>query len=146
MFQGGVYYFNIFDNYAAAGWCLLIISFFQVIAVSWIFGIDKFWDKVCEMIGYRPFPWFKWCWFVISPISIAVSWRRQIQHDTIKPIYFRVSVSSASSTTSLFVIIKYMFIQRGVWSWLGCWLFLLYFGFPELPFTSFFAPMEHLWR
>nr|XP_039263048.1 sodium- and chloride-dependent taurine transporter-like isoform X1 [Styela clava] len=70
--QGGVYVLNIFDNYAAAGWCMLFISFFQCGSISWLFGIKKFWSRICEMVGFKPFPWFKWCWCILTPISTAV--------------------------------------------------------------------------
>jgi len=72
--QGGVYVLNIFDNYAAAGWCLLFISFCECTAVGWMFGIDRFWNIVCDMIGFRPrLSWFKWCWNILTPLSTAVS-------------------------------------------------------------------------
>uniref|UniRef100_A0A8C6TLF5 Transporter n=1 Tax=Neogobius melanostomus TaxID=47308 RepID=A0A8C6TLF5_9GOBI len=28
---------------------------------------DRFMDDVARMIGYRPFPWMKWCWAFITP-------------------------------------------------------------------------------
>lgn len=69
--QGGVYVLNIFDRYACSGWCMLFISFFQCVAVSWIFGINKYWDRVCEMVGFRPFPWIKYSWSVMTPLATA---------------------------------------------------------------------------
>jgi solute carrier family 6 GABA transporter-like protein 6/8/11/12/13 len=71
--NGGVYILNIFDNYAAAGWSLLFLGFCECIAMAWLFGIDKFWDIVCDMIGFRPrFPLFKWCWAFITPVCTAI--------------------------------------------------------------------------
>ncbi|CAK8675192.1 unnamed protein product [Clavelina lepadiformis] len=71
--QGGVYILNIFDNYAAAGWSLLFVSFCQCVAVAWIFGIKKYWAIVCDMIGFKPrISWFKWCWFALTPASTIV--------------------------------------------------------------------------
>lgn len=71
-FQGGVYVLHIFDNYGAAGWCLLAVGFFQCIGIAWIFGINKYWDRVCEMIGYHPIPWFKYCWLIVTPVATMV--------------------------------------------------------------------------
>uniref|UniRef100_A0A674EW85 Transporter n=1 Tax=Salmo trutta TaxID=8032 RepID=A0A674EW85_SALTR len=28
---------------------------------------DRFMDDIARMIGYRPFPWMKWCWSFITP-------------------------------------------------------------------------------
>lgn len=36
-------------------------------------GADRFMDDVARMIGYRPFPWMKWCWSFITPCVCMVS-------------------------------------------------------------------------
>uniref|UniRef100_A0A672QF67 Transporter n=1 Tax=Sinocyclocheilus grahami TaxID=75366 RepID=A0A672QF67_SINGR len=67
VFQGGMYVFQLFDYYAASGVCLLWVAFFECIAVAWVYGADNFYDAIEEMIGYRPNPWMKWSWTVITP-------------------------------------------------------------------------------
>uniref|UniRef100_A0A8C1RW60 Transporter n=1 Tax=Cyprinus carpio TaxID=7962 RepID=A0A8C1RW60_CYPCA len=64
---GGMYVFQLFDYYAASGVCLLWVAFFECIAVAWVYGADNFYDAIEEMIGYRPNPWMKWSWTVITP-------------------------------------------------------------------------------
>uniref|UniRef100_A0AAY4B357 Transporter n=1 Tax=Denticeps clupeoides TaxID=299321 RepID=A0AAY4B357_9TELE len=66
--QGGMYVFQLFDYYAASGVCLLWVAFFECIAVAWVYGADNFYDAIEDMIGYRPNPWMKWCWTVITPL------------------------------------------------------------------------------
>uniref|UniRef100_H2YMK5 Transporter n=1 Tax=Ciona savignyi TaxID=51511 RepID=H2YMK5_CIOSA len=67
--QGGVYVFNMYDNYAAAGWCLFFIGICECVTVSYIYGISKFWGHVCHMLGFEPrIPWFKYAWAVVAPI------------------------------------------------------------------------------
>ncbi|KAH0630190.1 hypothetical protein JD844_012904 [Phrynosoma platyrhinos] len=66
--EGGMYVFQLFDYYAASGVCLLWVAFFECIAVAWVYGADKFYDAIEDMIGYRPGPWMKWSWIVITPI------------------------------------------------------------------------------
>lgn len=71
--NGGIYVFHIFDNYAAAGWCLLFLGMCECVAMSWCFGIDRFYAGVCDMIGFVPaVPFFKWSWAVVTPLSTSV--------------------------------------------------------------------------
>ncbi|KAI1892384.1 hypothetical protein AGOR_G00132810 [Albula goreensis] len=66
--EGGMYVFQLFDYYAASGVCLLWVAFFECIAVAWVYGVDNFYDAIEDMIGYRPNPWMKWSWTVITPL------------------------------------------------------------------------------
>ncbi|KAJ8371511.1 hypothetical protein AAFF_G00307900 [Aldrovandia affinis] len=66
--KGGMYVFQLFDYYAASGVCLLWVAFFECIAVAWVYGVDNFYDAIEDMIGYRPNPWMKWSWAVITPV------------------------------------------------------------------------------
>uniref|UniRef100_A0A670I660 Transporter n=1 Tax=Podarcis muralis TaxID=64176 RepID=A0A670I660_PODMU len=66
--EGGMYVFQLFDYYAASGVCLLWVAFFECIAVAWVYGADNFYDAIEDMIGYRPGPWMKWSWIIITPV------------------------------------------------------------------------------
>uniref|UniRef100_A0A674N1H8 Solute carrier family 6 member 6 n=1 Tax=Takifugu rubripes TaxID=31033 RepID=A0A674N1H8_TAKRU len=66
--KGGMYVFQLFDYYAASGVCLLWVAFFECIAVAWVYGVDNFYDAIEDMIGYRPNPWMKWSWTIITPV------------------------------------------------------------------------------
>nr|XP_032828162.1 sodium- and chloride-dependent GABA transporter 3-like [Petromyzon marinus] len=65
--EGGMYIFQLFDYYAASGMCLLFVAVFESICIGWIYGGDRFYDNIEDMIGYRPFPLIKWCWMFVTP-------------------------------------------------------------------------------
>ncbi|XP_065218799.1 sodium- and chloride-dependent taurine transporter-like [Planococcus citri] len=66
--EGGMYVFQIFDFYAASGMVLLCICFFESICIAYFYGVDKFYDDITRMVGYRLMPWFKYCWMYFTPV------------------------------------------------------------------------------
>ncbi|GMS95197.1 hypothetical protein PENTCL1PPCAC_17372, partial [Pristionchus entomophagus] len=65
--RGGFYVFQLFDFYAASGWALLWLLFFECIAISWSVGINRWYDHMHSMIGYYPSSWWKFCWVFATP-------------------------------------------------------------------------------
>ncbi|TEA40376.1 hypothetical protein DBR06_SOUSAS23610004, partial [Sousa chinensis] len=65
--EGGMYIFQLFDYYACSGTCLLFLSVFEVICIGWVYGADRFYDNVEDMIGYRPWPLVKISWLFLTP-------------------------------------------------------------------------------
>uniref|UniRef100_A0A669EV82 Transporter n=1 Tax=Oreochromis niloticus TaxID=8128 RepID=A0A669EV82_ORENI len=73
LMEGGMYVFQLFDYYAASGMCLLFMSIFETVCIAWVYGADRFYDNIEDMIGYRPGPYIKCCWLFFSPGTFAFS-------------------------------------------------------------------------
>uniref|UniRef100_A0A3P9K438 Transporter n=1 Tax=Oryzias latipes TaxID=8090 RepID=A0A3P9K438_ORYLA len=66
--QAGAYILQIFDHYVCSGPTLLLMAIFQSVIIGWIYGADRFFENIEDMIGYRPLFLFKYCWRYITPL------------------------------------------------------------------------------
>ncbi|XP_029017878.1 sodium- and chloride-dependent GABA transporter 2-like isoform X2 [Betta splendens] len=71
--EGGIVLFQLVDSYGPSGTSLLIIACFETIAVAWVYGADRFYDNIKDMIGYSPFPVIKYCWLFITPLICTIT-------------------------------------------------------------------------
>jgi len=86
--KSGMYYFQLMDNYGASGIALMIIAISEVVAVSWIYGIDTFYENLEDMcyiarqkLGKsgktNPYkkPWiiFKYIWAFVTPLAMLAA-------------------------------------------------------------------------
>ncbi|CAH0555426.1 unnamed protein product [Brassicogethes aeneus] len=67
--QGGFYFFHLLDRYAA-GYSMLVAVFFEAIAVSWIYGTQRFCDDIKDMIGFAPGLYWRFCWKFAAPVFL----------------------------------------------------------------------------
>lgn len=67
--QGGFYFFQLLDRYAA-GYSILIAVLFEAIAVSWIYGTKRFCNDIRDMIGFTPGLYWRVCWRFLAPIFL----------------------------------------------------------------------------
>ncbi|XP_033212100.1 sodium- and chloride-dependent GABA transporter ine isoform X2 [Belonocnema kinseyi] len=71
--QGGIYFFQLIDHYAASI-SIMFLAFFEVIAISWFYGAGRLSNNIKEMTGRLPSIYFRFCWLVASPLLIMAVW------------------------------------------------------------------------
>lgn len=67
----GLYWVTVFDNFAGSV-PLLTIGLFEMIAVVYIYGIDRFNEDLEFMIGHKPSIFWQVSWRFISPLTVLV--------------------------------------------------------------------------
>ncbi|XP_060705683.1 sodium-dependent neutral amino acid transporter B(0)AT2-like [Hemiscyllium ocellatum] len=65
--RSGNYFVTMFDDYSAT-LPLIIVVLFELIAVAWVYGADRFMDDIQAMIGHRPVVVYKYLWKFVCPI------------------------------------------------------------------------------
>nr|XP_042703621.1 sodium- and chloride-dependent betaine transporter-like [Chrysemys picta bellii] len=73
--QGGMYIFQLFDYYAASGTCLLVLTIFEVICVTFLFSLIK----------YAPLKYNNW--YVYPPWGYALGWLMALSSMICIPLY-----------------------------------------------------------
>ncbi|XP_041665108.1 sodium-dependent neutral amino acid transporter B(0)AT1-like [Cheilinus undulatus] len=69
--HSGFYWVTLFDNFAGSV-PLLTIGFFEMIAVVYIYGIDRFNEDIKFMIGSKPSIFWQVSWRFVSPLVVLV--------------------------------------------------------------------------
>ncbi|XP_017350036.1 sodium- and chloride-dependent GABA transporter 2 isoform X3 [Ictalurus punctatus] len=65
--RGGLHLFKLIDMYGPSGTNLLLIACFETLVIGWVYGADRFFDNIEDMIGYPPCSVLKYCWLFITP-------------------------------------------------------------------------------
>ncbi|XP_064623690.1 sodium- and chloride-dependent taurine transporter-like [Lineus longissimus] len=69
--EGGMYVFQLMDYFSGSR-IILLVAFFEVVAVGWIYGVRRFYDNLEMMYGFR-INYFMWAmWLVGSPCFCMV--------------------------------------------------------------------------
>ncbi|XP_061597000.1 sodium-dependent neutral amino acid transporter B(0)AT1-like [Cololabis saira] len=69
--QSGLYWVTLFDNFAGSV-PLLTIGLFEMIAVVYVYGIDRFNKDIEFMVGHKPSIFWQATWRFISPLIVLV--------------------------------------------------------------------------
>ncbi|ELT92696.1 hypothetical protein CAPTEDRAFT_1707 [Capitella teleta] len=69
--RAGVYVMNLFEWYSA-GFSLMVIAFFELVAICYIYGIKRFFEDIEMMIGHKPNYYWLATWMVVSPVCMVL--------------------------------------------------------------------------
>jgi len=89
--NGGMYVFELFDNYAASGMALLWCAFWEMMCIGWFYGAERFYGDIERMIGYRINPWMKYAWkfagpiFTMSVMIFAIARSKPLTYNRVYP-------------------------------------------------------------
>uniref|UniRef100_A0A8C1BDC6 Transporter n=1 Tax=Cyprinus carpio carpio TaxID=630221 RepID=A0A8C1BDC6_CYPCA len=67
--RSGNYFVAMFDDYSAT-LPLLIVVLLENIAVAWVYGTDKFFEDLKDMLGFTPYRYYYYMWKFITPVLL----------------------------------------------------------------------------
>uniref|UniRef100_A0A182J770 Transporter n=1 Tax=Anopheles atroparvus TaxID=41427 RepID=A0A182J770_ANOAO len=73
LIQGGIYFFQLIDHYAASV-SIMFLAFFETIAISWFYGINRLSKNVKQMTGRYPSLYLRFCLMVAAPLLLISLW------------------------------------------------------------------------
>ncbi|XP_043599061.1 sodium-dependent nutrient amino acid transporter 1-like [Bombus pyrosoma] len=67
--RGGQYVLNLVD-YFGGTFIIVFLACFEIIAISWVYGVDNFLDDIEFMVGSRPSFYWRFCWYYLTPLTL----------------------------------------------------------------------------
>ncbi|XP_044041785.1 sodium- and chloride-dependent GABA transporter 2-like [Siniperca chuatsi] len=108
--EGGIVLFQLIDTYGPSGTSLLIIACFETIVIAWVYGADRFYDNIEDMIGYPPFPILKYCWMFVTPLICGLTLLYNLTQTHSLEVYGYVPGTWGTTVGSLLVLTPLMCI------------------------------------
>ncbi|XP_056383901.1 sodium- and chloride-dependent glycine transporter 2 [Hyla sarda] len=68
--QGGIYMLQLVDTFAAS-YSLVIIAIFELVGISYVYGLQRFCEDIEMMIGFQPNRFWKICWAFVTPTILT---------------------------------------------------------------------------
>uniref|UniRef100_A0A8C9T2E3 Transporter n=1 Tax=Scleropages formosus TaxID=113540 RepID=A0A8C9T2E3_SCLFO len=97
--RSGNYFVTMFDDYSAT-LPLIVVAVFETVAVSWVYGADRFLDDIERMIRWRPPVLYKYLWrFVCLFAMLALLGASVLRMLFKRPTYTAWNQHMASETT-----------------------------------------------
>ncbi|CAH1250880.1 SLC6A19 [Branchiostoma lanceolatum] len=84
----GSYWLDIFNDYSGT-FPLLIIAFFENIAIVYVYGLNRLSDDLLYMTGSRPNIYWKVTWMFLTPVSMLVIFGATIYTEATRTITYK---------------------------------------------------------
>ena len=65
--EGGIYVFTLMDYFSASGFSLMTVVFCEIAGLCWIYGADRIFSQMKDMLGFSPNVYMFYCWMYVSP-------------------------------------------------------------------------------
>ncbi|CAD6185523.1 unnamed protein product [Caenorhabditis auriculariae] len=85
--RSGQYWVSLFDNFAGS-YALMCVAFFEIIAVSYVYGAQRFSDDIEYMTGSRPGLYWQWTWKFFAPAIMLVLFSASVLQTLSKPVTY----------------------------------------------------------
>ncbi|XP_071771487.1 sodium- and chloride-dependent glycine transporter 2 [Centroberyx gerrardi] len=68
--ESGMYMLQLVDTFAAS-YSLVIIAIFELVGVSYLYGLQRFCEDIEMMIGFQPNRFWRICWAFVTPTILT---------------------------------------------------------------------------
>ncbi|XP_061743031.1 sodium- and chloride-dependent glycine transporter 2 isoform X1 [Nerophis ophidion] len=68
--ESGMYMLQLVDTYAAS-YSLVIIAIFELVGISYLYGLQRFCEDIEMMIGFQPSRFWRICWAFVTPTILT---------------------------------------------------------------------------
>ncbi|KAM6980917.1 sodium- and chloride-dependent glycine transporter 2 [Aplochiton taeniatus] len=68
--ENGMYMLQLVDTYAAS-YSLVIIAIFELVGISYLYGLQRFCEDIEMMIGFQPSRFWRICWAFVTPTILT---------------------------------------------------------------------------
>lgn len=69
--QGGQWMLNLVDFFGAST-IIFILGLFEIIAICWVYGVNRLCRDIDFMISHKPGLYWRLCWGILTPLMMIV--------------------------------------------------------------------------
>ncbi|CAK9801909.1 Sodium-dependent nutrient amino acid transporter 1 [Anthophora plagiata] len=109
---GGQFLLTLVDYYGTS-FVVFVLAFFEITAVTWLYGIENLLDDVEFMLNRKPSSYWRICWFLVTPLILLVIFFYTVA--TLSPLTYGGKGYPASAHAAGIVILCFSIFQIPFW-------------------------------